>query len=125
MFSAVLPTTDMRRVRQHVRSVPNSEVAASFNHLVGSGEQCRRHGEAKCLRGLEIDDQFEFRRLLDRQLGWLCSFQDLVGVDRGSTIQVEYIRPVGNEATEFHKLPSVIHRGYPRELQALLGARQE
>ena len=33
--SVLPPTTDMRRLRQHFRLVPISEVALSFDHLVG------------------------------------------------------------------------------------------
>ena len=37
----------------------------SFDHLVGSGEQPWRDGDAKRLGGPEIDDQLKFGRLLD------------------------------------------------------------
>ena len=52
--------------------------AASFDDFVGRGDQRRRNGEAKGFGGLEVDDQFETRRLLDRQLAGLGAFQDLV-----------------------------------------------
>jgi hypothetical protein len=37
-----------------------------FDHLVGNGEERRRHGEAKHPGGLEVDHQLEFCRLQDR-----------------------------------------------------------
>ena len=37
-----------------------------LDHLVGGRQQCFRDGEAERLGGLQVDDKFEFRRLLDR-----------------------------------------------------------
>ena len=39
-----------------------------------------RHGEAERLGGLEVDDQLELGRLLDRQISRLGAFEDLSGV---------------------------------------------
>jgi hypothetical protein len=40
-----------------------------------------RHREAERFRGLEIDDQLELGRLLDRQIGRLGALEDLPGVN--------------------------------------------
>jgi hypothetical protein len=45
-----------------------------FNYLVGTGQQRRRNGETERLRGLEIDDEFKFDRLLNRQIGRFGAF---------------------------------------------------
>src|ERR1035437_9654915 len=41
---------------------------ASFDHLVGAGQQRRGDNETDGLSRLEVDDEFEFGRLLDRQI---------------------------------------------------------
>jgi hypothetical protein len=40
-----------------------------LNDLVSGGQQRFRDGEAERLGGLEVDDEFELCRLLDRQVG--------------------------------------------------------
>ena len=48
----------------------------SFDDLVGAGEDRLQNSEAERLGRLEIDDQLEFRRLLDRQIGGLGALED-------------------------------------------------
>ena len=58
-----------------------SSTTGLLDYIVGLGKQQRWYIEAKGLCRLEIDDQFESRRLLDWQLGRLSPLQDIIDVD--------------------------------------------
>src|SRR5438876_2452297 len=71
-----------------------SSMMRSFDHLVGAGEQGRSHRKAERLGSLEIDRQLEFRRLFNRQLGSLCSIENLDDERRRAPAQIRDIRTV-------------------------------
>src|SRR5262249_43610218 len=50
------------------------------DHLVRSHQHLRWNRQADLLRGLEIDYEFEFRRLLHREIGRLGTLQDSVDI---------------------------------------------
>jgi hypothetical protein len=70
---AALPSTpDIFGDGRHGRFVPTADSCAAakpplFNDLAGAREEEWRHRKAERLGGLEVEDQLEFRGLLDRQ----------------------------------------------------------
>ena len=82
------------RQRLHGRGLPVGKArrrlaraaARSFDHLVGAGEQGRGKIETKRFRGSKIDNEFELRRLLDRQLRGFLSPEDAVNIAGGTPI---------------------------------------
>src|SRR5215831_4232017 len=63
-------------------------LAHSFDHLVGAGEHRRWHLEPERFRRLEIDNQLELRRLLNRQVSGLLALKDTIDVTGCAPIRV-------------------------------------
>jgi hypothetical protein len=64
----------VRRKRRHI--LRRKRADSPFDDLIGAEQQRRRDGEAERLRGLQVDDQLELRRLLDGKIGRLGALQD-------------------------------------------------
>src|SRR5262245_25591054 len=62
------------------------------------------HGQAERFCGLEIDDQLEFRRSLDRQVSWLFAFENPAGVNTGEAICIRLAWPITYQSTDVCKL---------------------
>src|SRR6266849_6619059 len=79
--------------------------APSLNHLIRPLEERRRDGEAEGLGGLQVDHQLVVGRLLDREIAWLRSLEDLVDVERESTVILAPVGAIGHEAAALRKRP--------------------
>src|SRR4051794_2750323 len=88
----------MPAIGLHCRRVWPAARAVSFDHLVGAREQQLRHGEAKRLRRLNVDDQLKLRRLLDRQIGGVGPLEDLSRVNTLEAIDIRKARPITEQA---------------------------
>jgi hypothetical protein len=64
-----------------------------FNHFVGSGDERRRHRDAKHPGGLVIDDQLELRRLRDRQVCGLGALEDARDIDGDLAVRILRLAP--------------------------------
>src|ERR1700730_6665391 len=78
--------------------------------LVGAGEQQRRDGETKRLRGLQIDHQLEFSGLYDRQVGGLGALENFSDVDACLTIAIRNAWSVACQTAGERSSPGFISR---------------
>src|SRR5262245_26120128 len=91
-------------------------------------EHLRRNRQADLLGRLEIDDQLELRRLLDRNIARLGTFQNLVHIRGSAPAQVGNVHAVKHEPPGFSEIVLVVHDGEPvlhRKLYDLCSLRTE
>ena len=62
-----------------------------------AAERNERHVEAQRSGGLEVDDQLEFRRCLNREVGGLFASEDAIDVRCRAPINVNVINSVGQQ----------------------------
>src|SRR4030095_13364347 len=77
----------------------------SLDHLVCSLQYRLRDRDPDLLRGFEVDDQLELSCLLDGQITWLRTSEDLVHVGGGPPEALAKIGPVRHQATGLRILP--------------------
>src|SRR6516162_11229492 len=73
--------------------------SCSLDHLVGGSLQGQRNRQAQRLRGLEVDDELELGRLLDRKVGWLRTLEHTINIRGCPTIHLGIIRAIPDQCT--------------------------
>src|SRR5262249_57405742 len=85
-----------------------------LDHLVGEREQLLGNCQAQRLGSRQIDDELKLGRLLDRNIGRVCSAQDLVDEVGGAAEHVGEACAVGNQAACGGVLARAMHRWQSR-----------
>src|SRR5262245_24277357 len=87
--------------------------AGSLDDFVRPGQDGGRDRQSEGTRGLEVEDQLELRRLLDRQVRRPCALQDAVDVRRRTAVHVVEVRTVRHEAAEQRVRLQPVHGRQP------------
>src|SRR5262245_24017180 len=91
------------------RSWPRWSSTCLFDEMICPPEHRRRNGQAKCFRGLEVDDELESCGLLNRQVGRPCTLQDLVHVMRRPPKLSVVAQAIGHESASLGEPSRAAH----------------
>src|SRR6266542_1690126 len=86
---------------------------ALLDYLIRPPQHGLRDRQAEGLGGLEVDDQFELRRLGDGQISGLGAIENLIDVGGGAPEHVRDAGSIGHEAAGVYRLPPWINRRQP------------
>jgi hypothetical protein len=67
LLMAAIDSASETDIEQAMFQIERARLSVLFDYVVGADKQNWRHGQAKCLRDLEVDDQIELGWLLDGQ----------------------------------------------------------
>src|SRR5690242_3958034 len=99
---------DSQRAQQ--TTARSAQGSRSFNDLVGAGENRLRYCQSERLGGFQVDDQLEFRRLLEWQVSWLGALEDLSGINAALAIDSREARSIADQAACRGELAPLIDR---------------
>src|SRR5947209_6982228 len=108
----VSPTSMSGKCRQEAHAP--RQTAALFDHLVGAREPGGRHGKANRTGCFQIDHQFEFCWLLDRDVAGLGAAQNPVHEVGGPPELAWYVRSIGHQTSGFDEFSPGGYRGHSR-----------
>jgi hypothetical protein len=78
--------------------------AVSLDHLISSGQQRFRNGQAERLGGLEVDYKVELGRPLDGELATLLAFEDTTDVPASLAMRVKEARTITQQPADLRKI---------------------
>src|SRR5437016_9925176 len=106
------PSRSNRSIRPTAR-IPLPFPPVSPNHLVRPHQHVRRNRQANLLGGFQIDDELEFRRLLDRKIGGFRTFENFVHKNRYPPVAFGAVGSIGHQTTIGNETSLYINRRQP------------
>ena|SRR6186713_1348224 len=99
-MSALPPKADVCGALACVCYGPIADIEL-FNDLTGNLLNVSGYRQAQSLCGSQVDQQFEFCRLLHRDVAWVCALQDFVGKNGRAAAHLYMICRIGKQSSMF------------------------